>query len=113
MKEKTIKINGDLYFMMKMTEDDQVEILPQRLEDKEAPSITGDCFSGKKFLEAVKSHGICMSDGYIKAVLVDGFKSNLGLHTNNHFYHEGFMVCERIWLDMCSNYNVKVIWVNK
>lgn len=72
-----------------------------------------DLMSGEKFLEAVQSGCITNYDGGVADVFVDGYRSNLGLYTENGFECGGFQVDEELWLQICDNYNVEVNWVNK
>lgn len=71
-----------------------------------------DLYSGKAFLEMVKSGGITDDDGSLCCVYVDGFISNLGLSDGN-FNKGSFMVTAEVWEEICSKYAVVVDWSNK
>lgn len=72
-----------------------------------------DLYSGEEFLESVK-HGMFTNyDGHISCVLVDGYKSNLGLYTEEGFEDGAFKVDEELWLHICDNYKVEVNWANR
>lgn len=82
-------------------------------------SITGDytfeiytLMSGKDFLEAVLDGCIIDYDGSIANIFVDGFKSNLGLRTNN-LTSGKFLVDEQTFRDICNTHTVEVNWANK
>lgn len=67
---------------------------------------------GEKFLRRVESYGIMDYDGHIAEVYVDGYKSNLGLATDN-LTQGDFLVSRDVWLDLCDTYKIEVNWVNK
>ena len=81
-------------------------------EDRFTISIY-DLYSGKEFLELVKSGCITNYDGTVADVFVDDYKSNLGLYTEEGFECGGFQVDEELWLHICDNYKVEVNWANK
>lgn len=72
-----------------------------------------DLYSGEQFLDLVKCGGIRNYDGNVADVFVDGYKSNLGLYTEEGFECGGFQVDEELWLHICDNYKVEVNWANK
>lgn len=72
-----------------------------------------DLFSGEEFLKMVQDHSIINYDGTVADVFVDGYKSNLGLYTENGFECGGFQVDDDLWLQICDNYKVEVNWANK
>lgn len=72
-----------------------------------------DLYSGEEFLELVKSRCFTNYDGTVADIFVDGYKSNLGLYTENGFECGGFQVDEELWLHICDNYKVEVNWANK
>ncbi len=71
-----------------------------------------DLFEGKKFLQLVKEGCITDDDGHVADVFVDGYVSNLGLATDN-LTSSGFLVSEKVWLDICKSCKVEVNWANK
>lgn len=71
-----------------------------------------DLMSGKDFLEAVLGGCIIDYDGSVADIFVDGFKSNLGLCTNNLTSGE-FLVDEQTFRDICNAHKVEVNWANK
>ena len=70
-------------------------------------------YSGEEFLEMVKDGYFTNYDGGIADVFVDGYKSNLGLYTEESFEKGAFKVDEELWLHICDNYKVEVNWANK
>ena len=70
-------------------------------------------YSGKEFLELVKSEYFINGDGMISAIFADGFKCNLGLYTDKLISGEGCFVNEEMWLDLCDRYDIEVNWANK
>lgn len=72
-----------------------------------------DLYSGEQFLDLVKAKCIMNYDGHVSDVFVDGYRSNLGLYTENGFECGGFQVDEELWLQICDNYKVEVNWANK
>lgn len=72
-----------------------------------------DLYSGEEFLNLVKDKCIMNYDGNVANIFVDGYKSNLGLYTENGFECGGFQVDEELWLHICDNYKVEVNWANK
>lgn len=72
-----------------------------------------DLYSGQEFLDLVKDKCIMNDDGTVVDIFVDGYKSNLGLYTENGFECGGFQVDEEMWLHICDNYKVEVNWANK
>ena len=92
------------------------EIGKQMLADKYERDFTFDIYyliSGKEFLDCVKCSGFTDYDGYIKDVYVDGFKSNVGLISDNLISGGDFYMDEDAWSKLCEDYDVKVNWVNK
>ena len=82
-------------------------------------SITGDytfeiydLMSGKDFLEAVLGAFFTYYDGSIADIFVDGFKSNLGLRTNN-LTSGKFLVDAQTFREICNAHKVEVNWANK
>lgn len=71
-----------------------------------------DLIDGSKFIDMVKSGSLIQSDGVIANILVDDYKSNLGIAMNNMIDGE-FLVDEFTFRDICSKHNVKVNWANK
>ena len=71
-----------------------------------------DLFDGKEFLQMVKAGGITDDDGHVVDIFVDGYRSNLGLTTDN-LTSSGFLVSEKVWLDICKSCKVEVNWANK
>lgn len=72
-----------------------------------------DLYSGEEFLELVKDKCIMNYDGTVADIFVDGYKSNLGLFTEEGFECGAFQVDEELWLHICDNYKVEVNWANK
>lgn len=69
-------------------------------------------FDGKEFLHMVKEGYITDDDGHVADVFVDGYVCNLGLATDN-LTSSGFLVSEKVWLDICKSCKVEVNWANK
>lgn len=93
--------------------DDEMcnEIINQKYEWEFTKDIY-DLIDGQEFLEFVQTGSFIDYDGYIKDVFVDGYKSNLGLATDN-LTSGDFLVDEKVWADICEVYKVEVNWVNK
>ena len=72
-----------------------------------------DLYSGQEFLNLVKDKCIMNDDGTVADIFVDGYKSNLGLYTEEGFEDGAFKVDEELWLQICDNYQVEVNWANK
>lgn len=81
-------------------------------EDKFTVDIY-DLYSGEEFLDLVRDCCIMNYDGIVADVFVDGYKSNLGLYSENGFESGAFKVDEELWLHICDNYKVEVNWANK
>jgi len=71
-----------------------------------------DIMSGIDFLESVLSGCITDYDGCIAQIFVDGYKSNLGLFTDN-LIDGDFLVDEFTFRELCNEHDVKVNWANK
>lgn len=71
-----------------------------------------DIMSGIDFLESVLSGSITDYDGSIAQIFVDGYKSNLGLCTDNLIDGE-FLIDEFTFREICSEHKVEVNWANK
>lgn len=71
-----------------------------------------DLFDGEEFLKDVKAGCITDNDGHVVDVFVDGYVCNLGLATDNLTFG-GFLVSEKVWLDICRSCKVEVNWANK
>lgn len=69
--------------------------------------------SGKKFLKMISEGYITNDDGCICEIFANGFKTNLGIFTNNLISGEGCLLDEDAWKDMCDKYNIEVNWVNR
>jgi hypothetical protein len=81
-------------------------------EDKFTVDIY-DLYSGEEFLDLVRDCCIMNYDGSVADVFVDGYKSNLGLYSENGFECGAFKVDEELWLHICDNYKVEVNRANK
>ena len=71
-----------------------------------------DLMDGEEFYEAVDSRCIIDYDGFLDCIIVDGYKTNLGL------CHEGlcqgqFLLNGELFLEYCKEHDVKVNWANK
>lgn len=75
-------------------------------------TVDCDLFSGKEFLEMVKTGCIIDDDGLLGYVYVDGFISNLGLSERN-FSQGSFLVTKEVWEEICNEHDVVVDWANK
>lgn len=71
-----------------------------------------DIMSGIDFLQDVKNNCFSDYDGYIEHVFVDGYKSNLGLLTDN-LQSGDFLVTEDVWEKLCVEHDIQVSWCNK
>ena len=69
--------------------------------------------SGMKFLNMVLENYFTDDDGAICEIFADGFKTNLGLFTDNLFSGGGCLLDENAWRNICDRYNIEVNWVNK
>ena len=72
-----------------------------------------DLIPGKEFLESVQDKCFTDYDGHICQVFVDGFKSNIGLISDNLISGGDFYMDADAWNDLCDNYEVFVNWANK
>ena len=97
------KYNKDKKFVQYVTENVK----------KDYCSEIADLMSGNEFLESVRSGSITNYDGFIAEVYVDGFKSNLGLVSDNGFMGGKFMVNEYAFEEICKDHKVEVDWANK
>lgn len=68
--------------------------------------------SGEEFLEDIESGCLTDYDGYVNAIFVDGYKSNLGLFTKN-YQSNNFLVDKEEFLKLCTEHKIEVDWVNK
>lgn len=71
-----------------------------------------DLFSGKEFLQMVEEGCIIDYDGSLSDIFVDGYKSNLGL-VSDDFCQGKFLVITEIFRELCDEYDVQVNWANK
>ena len=71
-----------------------------------------DIMSGIDFLQDVKNNCLSDYDGYIERVFVDGYKSNLGLLTDN-LQSGDFLVTEDVWEKLCVEHDIQISWCNK
>lgn len=71
-----------------------------------------DLFDGDEFLEQVEDGCIIDYDGHIADIFVDGYKSNLGLATDNLIQGE-LLVNAEVWKELCKNFKIEVNWVNR
>jgi len=134
---KTYKAKGDIFFVYVSDEDscgigcvtkdiedmikeytkhcpndkDFEKVVREDIEDRYTYDDY-DLMSGIDFLESVLSGSITDYDGCISQIFVDGYKSNLGLCTDNLIDGE-FLVDEFTFRDICSEHDVKVNWANK
>lgn len=134
---KTYKAKGDILFVHVSDEDscglgcitkdieDMIkEYTKHHPNDKEFEKVVrediedrytyDDCdlMSGIEFLESVLDGSITDYDGFIAQIFVDGYKSNLGLCTDNLIDGE-FLVDEFTFRDICNEHEVEVNWANK
>lgn len=71
-----------------------------------------DLFDGDEFLQMVEDGCIIDYDGHIADVFVDGYKSNLGLATDNLTQGE-LLVNAEVWKELCKNFKIEVNWANR
>jgi len=136
-KMKEYEAKGDLTFILMMDDDscgysysittiedivnrvtkyNKDEEFIQHVTDsvkKDYCSEVADLMSGNEFLENVRDGSITNYDGFIGEVYVDGFKSNLGLVSDNGFMGGKFMVNEYAFEEICKDHKVEVDWANK
>ena len=105
-KENIIKMFGNNY--EKIEEDIINEII-----EKEFNLFIYDLIPGLDFLEMVKNKSIINYDGVIDCILVNGYKTNLGLITKNGFIDGEFLVDETTFKALCDGNEVLVNWANK
>lgn len=67
---------------------------------------------GLEFLNCVRDKCITNNDGSMEFITVDGYNSNLGLFSNS-FVDGKFLVTEDVFEEICTEYEVKVLWCNK
>ena len=72
-----------------------------------------DLISGSDFLEMVKTKCIINYDGVLDCILVNGYKTNLGLVSKNGFIDGEFLVDEATFKTLCNENEVLVNWANK
>lgn len=109
----TIRFDRDYYTEYYKQYGEMGEIM---LNDKYEREFTYDIYhqiSGKEFLNCVKTGCFTDYDGHIAEVFVDGFKSNIGLITDNLVSGGEFFMDEDAWNKLCEDYKVSVNWVNK
>lgn len=71
-----------------------------------------DLFDGDEFLQMVEDGCIIDYDGHIVDIFVDGYRSNLGLATDNLTQGE-LLVNAEVWKELCKNFKIEVNWANK
>ena len=71
-----------------------------------------DLFEGKEFLQMVEDGCLIDYDGHIADIFVDGYRSNLGLATDNLTQGE-LLVNAEIWKELCEQFEIEVNWANK
>nr|DAH73472.1 MAG TPA: LicD family [Caudoviricetes sp.] len=67
---------------------------------------------GLSFLEDVRHGGFIDYDGYISEIIIDDYKSNLGL-CEEGLCSGKFLVTGEIFEQICKEHKVQVNWVNK
>lgn len=71
-----------------------------------------DLFDGAEFIQMVEKGSIIDYDGHIADVFVDGYRSNLGLATDNLTQGE-LLINAEVWKELCKNFKIEVNWANK
>ena len=71
-----------------------------------------DLFDGEDFLQKVEDNCLTDYDGHIADVFIDGYKSNLGLSTNNLNQGE-LLINAELWKELCKDFKIEVNWANK
>ena len=71
-----------------------------------------DLFTGKEFLEYVRSGGFIDYDGSISHIFVDGYDTNLGLFEGG-ICQGNFIVDGTMFEKICEEHDVIVDWANK
>lgn len=72
----------------------------------------GNYMDGLEFLHDVQNGCISNYDGFTDGIVIDGYKTNLGLWCNENIFGE-FLVSEKDFEFICKNHEVKVLWFNK
>ena len=96
---------------MYSSKEQAIAVTDMLYEDKFNRNIY-DLFDGKEFLQMVEDGCIIDYDGHIADVFVDGYKSNLGLATDNLSQGE-LLVNAMVWKELCENFNIEVNWANR
>jgi hypothetical protein len=107
---KQVKDDIDLYKIAKdMLTGDSLE----RFDNDHFSFEVYDLMDGKEFIQDVENGCFTNDDGWINAIYVDGYKSNLGIAEGNLQSGELLMDGES-FRDLCEDFEeVKVDWVNK
>lgn len=88
------------------------EIITELIESKFNIPIY-NLIPGIHFLEMVKTKSITNNDGDLDCIIVNGYKTNLGLFTKNNFIGGEFLVDETTFKTLCNGNKVLVNWANK
>lgn len=77
-------------------------------------NVKGILTDGKRFIDGVLSSQYNNSNGKIEAVIIDGYRANLGIFfkdSNQSFFTTGhFLVTPDIFLKFCNEHRVQVDW---
>ena len=94
--------------------DKLYEILIKQYDDQfyTLDDSVGYLMDGLEFLNCVRDKCITNNDGSMEFITVDGYNSNLGLFSNS-FVDGKFLVTEDVFEEICKEYEVKVLWINK
>ena len=98
----------DLRLLEKIEED-----IINKMIEKKFNLFIYDLIPGLDFLEMVKNKSIINYDGVMDCILVNGYKTNLGLITKNGFIDGEFLVDETTFKALCDGNEVLVNWANK
>ena len=102
-KEQHVCSAEELYEILIKQYDDQFYTLDDSV---------GYLMDGLEFLNCVRDKCITNNDGSMEFITVDGYNSNLGLFSNS-FVDGKFLVTEDVFEEICKEYEVKVLWINK
>lgn len=99
-------------YISKTDTEEYKNIVKEDIVDR-LSTITCDIMDGMEFLYCVRDGSIMNYDGFICNIFVDGYKSNLGLASDNGFIDGDFLVDENVWEELCREHKIEVDWANK
>lgn len=91
-------------------DDDMKKAISTQMQ--ESLTFEGDIFEGHEFSDDIKSGCITDYDGFIGCIVVNGYKSNLGIISDD-FMQGDCLVSLEVFEGICKQNDVSVVWHNR